>query len=43
MIELKNVSKTFKTNQKEVHAVKDVNITVDAGEIFGVIGYSGAG
>lgn len=43
MIELKNVSKTFKTNQKEVYAVKDVNITVDAGEIFGVIGYSGAG
>lgn len=43
MIELKNVSKTFKTNQKEVHAVKNVNITVDDGEIFGVIGYSGAG
>lgn len=43
MIELKNVSKTFKTNQKEVQAVKNVNLTVDAGEIFGVIGYSGAG
>lgn len=43
MIELKNVSKTFKTNQKEVPAVKNVNLTVDAGEIFGVIGYSGAG
>lgn len=43
MIELKNVSKTFKTKQKEVQAVKNVNLTVDAGEIFGVIGYSGAG
>lgn len=43
MIELKNVSKTFKTDQKEVHAVKDVDLTVKEGEIFGVIGYSGAG
>ncbi len=43
MIELKNVSKTFKTDQKEVHAVREVDLTVEEGEIFGVIGYSGAG
>lgn len=43
MIELKNVSKTFKTGQSEVHAVRDVNVTIREGEIFGVIGYSGAG
>ncbi len=43
MIELKNVSKTFQTDEREVHAVKDVDLRIAAGEIFGVIGYSGAG
>lgn len=43
MIELRNVSKTFSLNGKNVEAVKDVNLTVEAGEIFGIIGYSGAG
>ena len=43
MIELKNVSKTFSLKGKIVEAVKEVNLTVEAGEIFGIIGYSGAG
>ena len=43
MIELHNVSKTFETNNKKVDAVKNANITIDQGEIFGFIGYSGAG
>lgn len=43
MIELKNLSKTFKTKENIVHAVRDANITINDGEIFGFIGYSGAG
>lgn len=43
MIELIDVSKTFTLDNKEVRAVKDVNVNIKKGEIFGVIGYSGAG
>lgn len=43
MIELIEVSKSFKTEKSTVHAVRDVNITIRDAEIFGVIGYSGAG
>lgn len=43
MIELKNISKTFGSKENSVHAVKDVNLTIDDGEIFGIIGFSGAG
>lgn len=43
MIELKNVSKTFHTSSGNVEAVKDTNIVINDGEIFGFIGYSGAG
>ncbi len=42
MIRLENVSKTF-LGQSEVHAVRDVSLTVAPGEIFGIIGFSGAG
>ena len=44
MITLRNVSKTFHgTSARSVHAVRDVSMTIEAGEIFGVIGRSGAG
>ena len=43
MIHLKNITKIYKTNNGELTAVKDVNLAVDKGEIFGIIGYSGAG
>lgn len=43
MIELKNVSKTFITPKLEVKAVQNVSTHVKEGEIFGIIGYSGAG
>ena len=44
VIELKNIQKVFqiKDNQ-EIHAVNNVNLTIQDGEIFGIIGYSGAG
>lgn len=43
MIELKNIHKVFQVKSQEIHAVNDVNLTIQDGEIFGIIGYSGAG
>lgn len=43
MIRLENVSKTFFIESGEVQAVRDANIEINEGEIFGFIGYSGAG
>ena len=43
MIELRNVCKTFETTHGEVEAVKNVSLTVEKGDIFGIIGLSGAG
>lgn len=43
MIELKNLSKTFNIKDKTVDAVKNANLIINKGEIFGFIGYSGAG
>ena len=41
MIELKNLEKTYRTSKGSVTAIKDINITINDGEIFGIIGLSG--
>lgn len=43
MIELKGITKIYGTKKKETTALSGLNLTVDKGEIFGVIGHSGAG
>lgn len=43
MIELKEVVKEYRTKNKEVLAVDHVNLSIQAGSIYGVIGFSGAG
>jgi D-methionine transport system ATP-binding protein len=43
MIQLIDIHKTFKVDNREVEALKGVTIHVKKGEIFGVIGFSGAG
>ena len=43
MIELKNLSKTFFTPDGTLDALKNINITIQDGDIFGIIGMSGAG
>lgn len=43
MIELINISKSFQTKSGVFHAIKNISLSVQAGEIFGVIGKSGAG
>lgn len=43
MIELRNLNKTFHTRDGALTALDDINLTVQDGEIFGIIGLSGAG
>ena len=43
MIEIKNLSKTFETADGKVEALKDISLSIEDGDIFGIIGMSGAG
>lgn len=43
MLEFRKISKVYKTKNKEVIGVDDVSFTVHKGDIFGIVGYSGAG
>ncbi|ENQ3081109.1 methionine ABC transporter ATP-binding protein [Bacillus cereus] len=43
MIILENVKKIYRSKHGDVTAVDDANLQIEKGEIFGVIGYSGAG
>lgn len=43
MIEIKGLSKVYSSSGKDVVALKDINLTINDGEIFGIIGLSGAG
>ena len=42
-IEVKDLTKTFKTGEVEVHAVDDVSFSIERGEIVVIVGASGAG
>ena len=42
-IEVKHLSKTFEQKGVHVDALKDINLTIGAGDIYGIIGMSGAG
>ena len=42
MIELEQISKTFADAGREVHAVNNVSLTIRNGDVFGIIGFSGA-
>lgn len=43
MILLEQVQKLYRTKNSNITAVQDVNLEIHQGEIFGIIGYSGAG
>ena len=43
IIELNNIRVSYETKKNKVDAVKDTTIHIEKGDIFGIIGYSGAG
>ncbi len=43
MIEFKNISKHYDLKGQTLLALDNINLTIPAGSIFGIIGYSGAG
>ena len=43
MIKIEHVNKTFTTKSGEVQALQAVSLEVEAGDNYGVIGYSGVG
>lgn len=43
MIQIKNLTKTYTTKHGTVTGVDNVSLEVGKGEIFGIVGYSGAG
>ncbi len=43
MIQLSHIEKTYASPAGPVHALKGIDLTIDTGEIYGIIGLSGAG
>lgn len=43
MIDLQDISVSFRSKGHEVHAVRGAKLGIDAGEIYGIVGASGAG
>jgi putative ABC transport system ATP-binding protein len=43
MIELENIHRYFKVGEQTVHALNDINLTIDKGEYVSVMGPSGSG
>jgi macrolide transport system ATP-binding/permease protein len=43
IIHLEHVSRTYRVGDVDVHALRDVNLTIDAGEFVAIMGASGSG
>ncbi len=42
-IEVRHLTKTFEVKGSKVYALKDINLSIEKGKIYGIIGMSGAG
>ena len=43
MIQLEHIDVTFQQKKRQIQAVKDVTIHIQERDIYGIVGYSGAG
>lgn len=43
MVEVRNLTKIYSSNGKEIHAVKSIDLDIKKGEIFSLLGPNGAG
>ncbi len=43
LVKINDLSKTFHTANGDVHALKNIDLSIEQGDIFGIIGLSGAG
>ena len=43
IINLEHIDITFRQKKRVIEAVKDVSIVINKGDIYGIVGYSGAG
>ncbi len=43
MIQIKDIKKTYTSNKISVDALKNINLNIDKGDFYGIIGLSGAG
>lgn len=43
MVEVRHLYKTFESKESKVEALRDINLTIEKGDIYGIIGMSGAG
>ena len=43
VIEIRHLSKRFTVDGHTLEALRDISLTVEKGEIYGIIGMSGAG
>lgn len=43
IIEIINASKRYSHGEKEIHALRNISLSIETGDIYGIIGLSGAG
>lgn len=43
MLEFQNITKIYESKKKQIVGVDNVSLTINKGDIFGIVGYSGAG